>query len=53
MKLCRALGAKTVAWTVRSPEEYADAGKRYDCIIGENIPEMYFHAENLDNVSNE
>ena len=39
MRLCRALGAKTVAWTVCSRDEYADAAEKYDWVIGENIPE--------------
>ncbi len=37
MRLCRLLGAKTVAWTIRSAEEYNDAATSYDAIIGENI----------------
>ena len=40
VQLCRALGALTFAWTIRTRAEYDGCRRRFDAFICENVPQL-------------
>ncbi len=40
VRICRALGALTFAWTVRTRAEYDGCRRQFDAFIGENVEEL-------------